>query len=176
MSRLTPLFLLMLSAAMPALATPALTLRVQAGNGHGRVRTHFVYGQCGGDNASPPIQWQDAPTATRSFVLTMFDPDANQGAGWWHWVVLDLPASQRVLAENAPLPDGARSLRNDFGRTGWGGPCPPTGDPPHHYVFTIYALDVAHLDMAPDASPSRMLDAMRGHVLAKATATFLYGR
>lgn len=173
------MFLLpLLFVVMPVLASPGagMTLRVAAGDGHGHVRRHFVYARCGGDNVSPPVHWKDAPKATRSFVLTTFDPDANQGAGWWHWVVIDLPASTAGLGQGASLPAGARSLRNDFGRFGWGGPCPPAGDPAHHYVFTVYALNVARLPLPAGASPAQARQAMRGHVLAKATATFLYGR
>lgn len=170
------LLLLLLFAVMPVQAASGMHLHVDAGNGQGRVRRHFVYGQCGGDNISPAVHWQGAPASTRSFVLTTFDTDANHGAGWWHWVVVDLPADTSGLGEGASLPAGARSLRNDFGQHGWGGPCPPAGDRPHHYVFTIYALDVPRVPLAPDAPPSAVLQAIRGHVLDKATATFLYGR
>jgi len=168
--------LLCLLTALPAWASSGLTLAVHAGDGHGHVRKHFVHGQCGGDDASPRVQWSHAPPGTRSFALTVFDPDANHGAGWWHWVVVDLPASSSGIGENAPLPPGTHALRNDFGVPGWGGPCPPAGDPPHHYVFTLYALDVPHVSLSPDARPAQALAAFRGHVLAKATMTFLYGR
>jgi hypothetical protein len=175
MSRFMSILLLLL-AAMPAMASPGLSLRVAAGDGHGHVRRHFVYRQCGGDDVSPRVHWQGVPAGTRSFVLTTFDPDANDGAGWWHWVVVDLPAATTGLGEGASLPPGASSLRNDFGDPGWGGPCPPAGDPPHHYVFTLYALDVARLPLSPDATPKQALHAMHGHVLATARVTFLYGR
>lgn len=167
---------LLLLAAMPSWASSGFALKVDAGDGHGHVRRPFVYGQCGGDNVSPRIAWHGIPAGTRGFALTTFDPDANRGKGWWHWVVVDLPVSADGLGEGAALPPGARSLRNDFGQTGWGGPCPPAGDAPHHYVFTIYALDVAQLELPADATPAQALEALRGHILASASETFLYGR
>ncbi len=175
MSRLTPLLLCLLALPLVA-AGSGLNLHVEAGNGQGLVRKPFVHALCGGDNISPRITWRQVPPATRSFVLTVFDPDANKGAGWWHWAVLDLPASTRTLAQGAPLPDGARSLRNDFGQRGWGGPCPPRNDPPHHYRFTLYALDTARLPIAGTATPAQLLQALHGHVLARDTVTLRYGR
>ena len=151
-------------------------LRVAAGDGHGHVRMAHVYTQCGGKNMRPAVRWQDAPPGTRSFALTTFDPDANHGAGWWHWIVLDLPASVHHLGEHTPLPVPARSLRNDFGHRGWDGPCPPAGDPPHHYVFTLYALDVTRLPVARGASPDRVRQVLRSHALARSSVTLLYAR
>ncbi|KGI78237.1 hypothetical protein LF63_0107875 [Oleiagrimonas soli] len=168
--------ILLVSMAASVQAASAFRLQVDAGDGHGHVRKVFVYPDCGGDNRSPRIHWSHAPAGTRSFALTVFDPDANHGAGWWHWVVIDLPAGTHTLAENAPLPTPARSLRNDFGQRGWGGPCPPAGDPPHHYVFTLYALDVARLALPADASPASAMASVRAHERAQARTTFVYGR
>lgn len=132
-------------------------------NGHG----------CNGRNRAPQVVWSDPPSGTRSFALTAYDPDARTGSGWWHWVVVDLPATARSISET---PQGAHDIRNDFGRTGWGGPCPPTGDPPHHYVFTIYALDVPTLSLPPDASAAMAGSAIHAHTLGKAQQTLRYGR
>lgn len=169
-----PIFLC-LAFAMSAAAAD-MHLEVAAGDGHGHVRTTFVYGQCGGLNRRPDVHWRGAPPGTRSFALTTFDPDASHGAGWWHWIVIDLPSSLHGLDGKAALPPPARSLRNDFGNTGWDGPCPPAGDPPHHYVFTLYALDTARLPVASGASHRELRQALRRHALASASTTLLYGR
>ena len=106
----------------------------------------------GGANVSPALAWSGAPEGTRSYAITCFDPDAPTGSGWWHWVVTDIPAGVTSLAEGAPLPEGARTWANDYGYPGWGGPWPPPG-PAHHYVFTVFAVDVDRLDV-PDGATS----------------------
>src|SRR6059058_940360 len=99
----------------------------------------------GGQNVSPQLHWSGAPAGTKSFALTLYDPDAPTGSGWWHWVVFDIAAGTTSLAEGAVssggnLPPGATEGRTDFGTPGYGGPCPPPGDKPHRYIFTLYAL------------------------------------
>jgi len=145
----------------------------------------FVYRGfgCTGGNRSPQLAWKNAPAATQSFALFVHDPDApTGGAGFWHWAVIDLPASVSGLTRGAgaaggkALPPAARQLANDFGTPGWGGPCPPAGDKPHRYVFTLYALDVARLDVASNASAARASVAASDHALAKASLTRRYGR
>ncbi len=142
------------------------------------VAGRFVYQGygCRGLNLSPALNWSNPPEGTRSFVVTVFDPDAKGGAGWWHWVVYNLPATTRGLPEGAGskpaklLPAGAREGKTDFGESAYGGPCPPPGDPPHHYVFTIYALASDHIELSgtgftPDQG-----------VLARSSFTVRYGR
>ena len=112
----------------------------------------------GGRNVSPALEWTDAPAGTRSFALTMYDPDAPTGSGWWHWVVYDIPAGAGSLprgagaAGGAQLPAGAKQGRTDFGSQEYGGAAPPPGHGPHRYVFTLYALNVDKLDVPADAS------------------------
>ncbi len=127
----------------------------------------------GGDNVSPAIAWDGAPSGTRSFMVTCFDPDAPTGSGWWHWVVTDIPASVHALAEGAPLPESARTWPNDFGYAGWGGPWPPPG-PAHHYHFTVVALDVSRLDVPDDSTSANTRLNASFHTLARASfvATF----
>lgn len=125
-----------------------------------------------GDNASPPLQWDGAPEGTRSFVLIMDDPDAAEPKPFNHWVVYDLPASVTALREGLPtdplLPDPeAMQGTNDTGATGYFGPKPPVGDPPHNYHIQLFALDVPTLNLNPGATRDQVLSAMRGHVLAK---------
>jgi len=111
---------------------------------------------CSGQNISPALAWSGAPAGTKSFALLCHDPDApTGGAGWWHWLVVNIPASATGLAKNAGtadgknLPAGAVQVATDFGGPGWGGPCPPVGHGPHRYVFTLYALGTERLDVAP---------------------------
>ncbi|MBV8649323.1 YbhB/YbcL family Raf kinase inhibitor-like protein [Paludibacterium sp.] len=136
---------------------------------------------CQGDNRSPALAWRDAPAGTRSFALTVFDPDARAGLGWWHWAVYDLPAGSRGLAAGAgspggALPVGTQQARTSFGENRYGGACPPVGDPPHHYQFTLWALDVAKLGLAADADGPALQAALKSHLLGQARLTPIYGR
>jgi len=140
----------------------------------------FVYGRCGGGNLSPDISWNAAPKGTKSFAVTMFDPDARGGLGWWHWIVLDIPASVGELPEGASrsgrLPAGAVEGLSDFGEGGYQGPCPPRGDPAHHYVLTVYALDVVHVGLDAMATGMKAATLLRQHALATGAIGFVYAR
>lgn len=136
---------------------------------------------CSGGNVSPQLSWHDAPAGTKSFVLTMFDPDAPTGSGFWHWVVVNIPSSVGELPNGASknaakLPADALETRTDLGAPGYGGPCPPAGDKPHHYIFTLHALKVEKLDV--DAQTSAALVGFSVHMqeIGKATLTARYGR
>ena len=137
---------------------------------------------CTGSNMSPSLSWHGAPAGTKSFALTMYDPDAPTGSGWWHWVVYDIPGSATGLAAGAGdpakklLPTGTVQGNTDFGAPGYGGPCPPAGDKPHHYIFTLYALKVAKLDVPAGASAAYVGFNIHANTLAKVTFTSLYGR
>jgi Raf kinase inhibitor-like YbhB/YbcL family protein len=141
-----------------------------------------AYDKCGGQNVSPALRWHGAPAGTRSYALAMFDPDARSGAGWWHWLVYDIPAANTQLASGAgsgahpSIPSGALQARNDFGEAAYDGPCPPKGDKPHHYVFTLYALKSARLEVAATASAADIERAARAQSLGSATLTGLYAR
>lgn len=139
------------------------------------VRNSFDGAGCHGDNLRPAMRWSGAPSATRSFAITVHDPDAG-GNGWWHWVVFDLPASLHELPEGSAPPPASHASHNDFGPSGWGGPCPPVGDAPHHYVFTVYALDVPTLRLPAGATAMQADAAIRKHAMAQAHATLTYGR
>jgi Raf kinase inhibitor-like YbhB/YbcL family protein len=132
---------------------------------------------CDGSDASPQLTWTDSPARTQTFALIMDDPDAPVGT-WVHWVIYDLPATTRDLAEGIAkqeqLPDGARQGRNDFGEIGYGGPCPPPGKA-HRYFFKLYALD-AKLDLKAGAKKSDVERAMQGHILAQAEWMGRYAR
>ncbi|MGB4292887.1 MAG: YbhB/YbcL family Raf kinase inhibitor-like protein [Bacteroidales bacterium] len=131
---------------------------------------------CDGPDISPPLEWSDAPAGTRSFALISDDPDAPVGT-WVHWVIFNIPANVNRLNENIPkkdvLSNGARQGRNDFGRIGYGGPCPPGGT--HRYYFKLYALD-KELDLKAGSTKRDLLKDMEGHVLAEAYLMGKYKR
>jgi Raf kinase inhibitor-like YbhB/YbcL family protein len=119
------------------------------------VPENFVFNGmgCRGENMSPELDWKGAPEGTLSFAITVMDPDAKKAGGWRHWTVIDIPAEINSLPEGASgkdgLPEGAKELENDFKMVHYGGPCPPTGDKPHRYIFTLYALRVEKLNVGP---------------------------
>lgn len=137
---------------------------------------------CSGRNQSPVLRWSGAPEGTKGFAVNVYDPDAPTGSGFWHWYVIDLPASVSELPANAGakggahLPAGARQIRNDYGQYAWGGMCPPPGDKPHRYIFTVHALSVERIDV-PDDAPAALAGFMvNAHTLANASFTATYGR
>jgi Raf kinase inhibitor-like YbhB/YbcL family protein len=135
---------------------------------------------CTGGNVSPALHWTGAPAGTKSFVVTVYDPDAPTGSGWWHWVLYNIPASVTSLPEGAGTPGkeppGSAQAVTDFGAPGFGGACPPKGDKPHRYVFTVYALKVEKLDVPANASPALIGFATHANMLGKASFTARYGR
>ncbi|TAK75888.1 MAG: YbhB/YbcL family Raf kinase inhibitor-like protein [Aquabacterium sp.] len=137
---------------------------------------------CEGGNRSPALRWQGAPAGTRSFALTVYDPDAPTGSGWWHWVVYNLPADATGLpagagsADGARLPAGAVQGRTDYGTPGYGGACPPSGDAPHRYRFTVHALKAERLDLPADASAAMVGYMIHLNSLGQATLEGRYGR
>jgi hypothetical protein len=138
---------------------------------------------CEGENVSPALSWKNAPKDTKSFALLVHDPDApTGGAGWWHWLVYNMPADTNALAQGAgsadgaKLPKGAVQQKTDFGAPGWGGPCPPAGDKPHRYVFTLHALKVDKLDIPEGASASLVGFMVNANSIGKASLTGRYGR
>jgi len=133
---------------------------------------------CEGEDVSPPLAWSDPPPGTQSFALIVDDPDAPDPKApkrtWVHWVVYDLPANARSLAEGvgSSLPSGARAGKNDFGRAQWGGPCPPIGR--HRYHFKLYALDTTLASSLQRPTKAQLEHAMQGHVLATAQLVGTY--
>ncbi len=137
---------------------------------------------CAGDNLSPQLSWRGAPAGTKSFALTCYDPDAPTGSGFWHWLVINIPASVNALAAGAGgansggLPAGATQTRTDFGAPGYGGPCPPEGDHPHRYIFTLFAVSQETLPLDPDTMPAVVGFTLNFNTLEKATLMGLYKR
>jgi Raf kinase inhibitor-like YbhB/YbcL family protein len=138
---------------------------------------------CDGGNTSPTLTWSGAPKGTKSFAVTVYDPDAPTGSGWWHWVVYNIPADVTSLAEGAGaaggkgLPAGAVQGRTDFpGPPAFGGACPPAGDKPHRYIFTVYALKTEKIEVPPDASAALVGFMIHANKLAQASFTARYAR
>ncbi len=175
--------ILTLAGLASAGAAGAMTLTSPDVKPGGKIADEQVLnsGGCPGKNVSPALQWSGAPKGTKSFAVSVYDPDEPSGSGFWHWWVANIPASIMSLpkgagdAAGAGLPAGAIQVRNDFSAIGYGGPCPPKGMP-HHYQFTVYALDVDKLDIDANASPAVVGFNVHAHTMAKATLTGLYGR
>lgn len=156
----------------PTIKPGAMLTEAQVFNGFG----------CSGKNVSPALKWSGAPAGTKSFALTVYDPDAPTGSGWWHWVVYNIPAGTTELPEGAGsadgkgLPAGSVQGRTDFGAPGFGGACPPAGDKPHRYVFTVHALKTEKIEAPADASAALIGFMINANRLGQASFTAKYGR
>lgn len=135
---------------------------------------------CKGKNISPAIEWSGEPEGTKSFAVTMFDPDAPSGEGWWHWAVVNIPGSVHGLNEGASndrkLPKEAIELKTTYGDTHYGGPCPPRGADPHRYEFTVYALKENVSSVLSQLPSSEIRSELESKALDKAGFTVKYGR
>lgn len=164
-------------AAGFSLGSPDVNVRKPIANKH--VFNGFG---CEGENVSPAVVWMSPPKGAKSFALTVYDPDAPTGSGWWHWVVINLPAETIGLQQGAgdlaakKMPPAARQMRTDFGTAGWGGPCPPKGDRPHRYIFTVHALKVEKLEVPEDATAALVGFMINVNRIGKASFIARYGR
>ncbi|KQW78876.1 YbhB/YbcL family Raf kinase inhibitor-like protein [Brevundimonas sp. Root1279] len=128
-------------------------------------------------DASPHLKWSGAPEGTKSYAVTCYDPDAPTGSGFWHWTVANIPADVTELKTGASpndMPRGAVEGRTDYGPAGFGGAAPPPGHGPHRYIFTVFAVDKAHLDVNADNSGAVFGFNLHFHTLAKASITATY--
>ncbi|MEJ2660347.1 MAG: YbhB/YbcL family Raf kinase inhibitor-like protein [Desulfobacteraceae bacterium] len=155
--------------------------QIQAG---GKIAMEQVFDSfgCTGKNISPELHWTGVPKGTKSLALTVYDPDAPTGSGWWHWLIFNIDPRTTGLPANTGdvnahlAPAGSVQSRTDFGSVGYGGPCPPPGDKPHRYIFTLFALDVDRLDLDPNASAAMVGFNLNQHAIGKARITALFGR
>ena len=145
-----------------------------------KISLKYVYPLCGGENISPKLLWEDFPKETKSFAITMFDPDAPTDHGWWHWVVVNIPLNVTHFPENAGNSDskyfklGLQTI-NDYGERGYGGPCPPEG-PAHRYIITLYALGVEEIKTTPDVNPQILTKQIKEYALDSDSVMGLYKR
>ena len=133
---------------------------------------------CSGENISPELSWEDAPVGTKSFAVTVYDPDAPTGSGWWHWVAFDISKNKTSLPTgfgNTESKDAIQSI-TDFGKTGFGGACPPKGDKAHRYIFTVHALDVETIGLDKNSNAALVGFYLNSHTIAKASLISYYGR
>jgi Raf kinase inhibitor-like YbhB/YbcL family protein len=159
-------------AAIVLAAVTAMRLHSGDFTDGGAMSTQLMATDCGGANHSPSLDWSGVPAGTKSFALILRDPDAPVAGGFIHWVVYDVPASTKQLAGDATQQAGQAGLTTT-GKAAYYGPCPPPGKP-HHYIFTLYALDVPRLALGAAFSGSEARQAMQGHVLAQATLSGVY--
>lgn len=167
-----PSFIAMIMATTFQLTSPTF-------HNNGTLPPELAYDKhgCTGLNQSPALAWSGGPPDTRSFALIMFDPDAAKGRGWTHWVAYGIdPRTTSLPAKMTTASKQFLGGKNSFGGTDYDGPCPPRGDPPHRYVFTVYALDLAPDAIAAGLDRDAVLQAIKGHVLGSAELTGLFGR
>ncbi|MGL4807079.1 MAG: YbhB/YbcL family Raf kinase inhibitor-like protein [Bacteroidales bacterium] len=135
-----------------------------------------------GENISPQLSWVNAPEGTESFAITVYDPDAPTGCGWWHWIIFDIPAEVNSLDSDAGnlrkkvAPAMSIQSLNDYLTHGYGGPCPPKGDKPHRYIFTIHALNTRSIGLNKDANPALVGFVLNQYTIAKASLITYFGR
>lgn len=150
--------------------------------GQATVTEEFNGFGCTGENQSPQLSWDQAPAEAKSFAITMYDPDAPTGSGWWHWVVFDIPASVSQLASNAGdlaaglMPEGAIQSVTNYGVAGYGGPCPPEGHGLHQYIITVHALKTETLGLDANTNPAIVGYYLGANTLAKASIVAYYQR
>jgi Raf kinase inhibitor-like YbhB/YbcL family protein len=184
---------MMIKHLLPALALAGASLGAAAAGfqlsspdikANGLIDKRFEFNGfgCAGENKSPALRWSGAPAGTKGFAVTVYDPDAPTGSGWWHWSVINLPADVTELKADAGavgganLPKGASPVRIDYGVAGWGGVCPPPGDKPHRYIFTVHALKTDKLEIPADATAALAGYMINANSLGKASFTARYGR
>ena len=179
---------LILASALMAGAPLALAGNFQLASpdiaAHSLIEKRFEFNGfgCNGENRSPAHAWRNPPAGTQSFAVTVYDPDAPTGSGWWHWSVINLPADTRALPANAGatgdanLPQGARQIRIDYGVAAWGGMCPPEGDKAHRYIFKVHALKTPHLEIPADATAALAGYMINANSIGTASFTARYGR
>ncbi len=164
----TKILFVLITGLSVSMSSYAMRLSSPAFKPFHRIPANFT---CKGDDVSPPLHWTDVPAGTRSYVLTMADPDAANGV-WDHWILFNIPITVAKLPENPEqLPAGTKVGKNSWGKQTYNGPCPPKGK--HRYVFTLYALD-SQLDLPEDSNKAQVLAALAPYEIDKATLTGVF--
>lgn len=158
------------------------TLKSNELGGQGTKKEEFNGFGCDGENRSPQLSWSNAPSGTKSFALTVYDPDAPTGSGFWHWLVFNIPVNEQKLVTGAGsldgklLPAAAIQSITDYGIKGFGGPCPPLNQGPHRYIFTVYALKTDKLGVNADTNPAIVGFNLWANTIEKASIVMYYER
>jgi Raf kinase inhibitor-like YbhB/YbcL family protein len=157
-------------------------LALKSGDMIGQISINQVFNGfgCTGKNISPQLEWNNMPKGTKSFAITIYDPDAPTGSGWWHWVVFDITKDTNQILANASamnkLPKGTIQSKTDFGKNEFGGACPPKGSKAHKYITTIYALDTEKLGLDKNANPALVGFMLNSHTIEKSSIVTYYKR
>jgi Raf kinase inhibitor-like YbhB/YbcL family protein len=178
------LFTILLFSFLGTTVTLGQTFTLKSKDVGGQATSKQVYKGfgCTGDNISPELFWENPPIGTKSFAVTMYDPDAPTGSGFWHWVIFDIPADATELKSDAGdlsknlAPSGSIQSATDFGQAGYGGPCPPQGHGIHEYLITVYALKTDKLGLDKTATPAFVGFNLYSNTLAKASVIMYYKR
>lgn len=176
------IFGILFSASQLLFAQTTFTLTSKTLGGQATINEEFNGFGCVGQNISPELSWTNAPEGTKSYAITMYDPDAPTGSGWWHWLVFNIPLNVNQLVPDAGniksglAPEKAIQSITDYGTKGYGGPCPPEGHGLHQYQITVYALDTEDLELNEDTNAAIVGFYLGNHTLAKATIIAYYKR
>lgn len=160
----------------------SFTLKSKEISGQLTKKQEFVGFGCDGQNISPQLYWENPPEGTKSFAVTVYDPDAPTGSGWWHWVILNIPANVNELKSNAGdptnsiAPEGTLQTRTDYGKAGFGGACPPRGHGLHKYEFTVYALKKEKLNFTSNIPAAQVNYMIKANSIGQATLVSYYKR
>ncbi len=168
--------------SLSAFCQNAFTLSSNNLTGQATKQEEFNGFGCTGENQSPHLSWENAPAGTESFAITMYDPDAPTGSGWWHWVVFDISPNIFEIAANAGnpsaglMPEGTIQSVTNYGAPGYGGPCPPEGHGIHQYIITVYALKCKTLELDEKTNPAIVGYYLWNNTIAKASIVVYYER
>jgi len=173
---------LLIISSITIISQNTFTLSSKTLGGEATLKEEFNGFGCMGENESPQLSWKNAPEATKSFAITMYDPDAPTGSGWWHWIVFDIPTSTTELVANAGYikldltPEGTIQSITNYGAQGYGGPCPPQGHGLHQYIITVYALKTDTLGLDENTNPAVVGYYLWNNTIAKASIVSYYKR
>jgi Raf kinase inhibitor-like YbhB/YbcL family protein len=176
---LTTLFLIL---SLSLIGQSTFTLNSNTLGGNSTTLEEFNGFGCNGQNTSPQLTWSNAPEGTKSFAITMYDPDAPTGSGWWHWLVFDIPADINEVLKNAGniesglMPSEAIQSMTNYGAYGYGGPCPPENHGIHQYVITVHALKVDKLGLDKNTNPAVVGYYLWNNTIEKASIVTYYER